>query len=72
MSELDKIFGGNPVKEINQICDKMIAFAHGAGTVVDCGVCNNKGCIVCDDIDYDTLANEYNQQQSYESGRVFH
>ena len=72
MSELDKMFGGNPVKEINQICDEMIEFAHGAGTVVDCGACNNKGCIVCDGIDYDTLADEYNQQQSYESGRVFH
>ena len=72
MSELDKMFGGNPVKEINQICDEMIAFAHGAGTVVDCGACNNKGCNVCDDTDYDTLADEYNQQQSYESGRVFH
>ncbi len=72
MSELDKMFGGNPVKEINQICDEMIVFAHGAGTVVDCGACNNKGCNVCDDTDYDALADKYVQQQAYESGRVFH
>ena len=47
MNQLDKMFGGNPLKEINQICDEMIAFAYSAGTVVDCGECNNKGCKVC-------------------------
>ena len=47
MNQLDKMFGGNPVKEINQICDEMIAFAHGAGTVIDCGACNNIGCNIC-------------------------
>jgi len=72
MSELDKMFGGNPVKNINQICDEMIAFARTAGTVVNCGACNNKGCNVCDSTDYDALANEYVQHQAYESGRVFH
>ena len=60
MSELDKMFGGNPVKEINKICDEMLAFARTAGTVVN------------DEIDYDVLADEYVQQQAYESGRVFH
>ena len=60
MSELDKMFGGNPIKEINQICDKIIAFARTAGTVVN------------DEIDYDTLAEEQAQQDAYESGRVFH
>ena len=50
----------------------MITFAYNAGTVVDCGACNNKGCKVCDDTDYDVLANEHTQQQAYESGRVFH
>jgi hypothetical protein len=44
MSELDKMFEGNPIKKINKICDEMIAFARTAGTVVDCGACNNKGC----------------------------
>tara|TARA_R110001583_G_scaffold110092_5_gene259016 strand:+ start:1530 stop:1748 length:219 start_codon:yes stop_codon:yes gene_type:complete len=72
MSELDKMFEGNPIKKINKICDEMIAFARTAGTVVDCGACNNEGCKACDDTDYDVLADEYNQQQSYESGRVFH
>jgi hypothetical protein len=72
MSELDKMFGGNPVKNINQICDEMIEFARTAGTVVNCGACNNKGCNVCDSTDYDALANEYVQHQAYESGRVFH
>ncbi len=72
MSELDKMFGGNPVKNINQICDEMIAFARTAGTVANCGACNNKGCNVCDSTDYDALANEYVQHQAYESGRVFH
>ena len=72
MSELDKMFGGNPVKEINKICDEMLAFARTAGTVIDCGACNNKGCNVCNDTDYDALADEYVQQQAYESGRVFH
>ena len=60
MSELDKIFGGNPVKEINKICDEMLAFARTAGTVVN------------DKIDYDALAEEQAQQDAYESGRVFH
>ena len=50
----------------------MVAFARTAGTVVDCGACNNKGCNVCDDTNYDVLADEYIQQQAYESGRVFH
>ena len=72
MNELDEMFGGNPIKEINKICNEMITFAYNAGTVVDCGACNNKGCKVCDDTDYDALANEYTQQQAYESGRVFH
>ena len=72
MNELDKMFGGNPIKKINKICDEMLAFARTAGTVVDCGACNNKGCKVCDDTDYDVLANEHTQQQAYESGRVFH
>ena len=72
MSELDKMFGGNPVKNINQICDEMIEFARTAGTVVNCGACNNKGCNVCDSTYYDALANEYVQHQAYESGRVFH
>jgi len=72
MSELDKMFGGNSVKNINQICDEMIEFARTAGTVVNCGACNNKGCNVCDSTDYDVLADEYIQQQAYESGRVFH
>ena len=47
-------------------------FARTAGTVVNCGACNNKGCNVCDSTDYDALANEYVQHQAYESGRVFH
>ena len=47
MSELDKMFGRNPVKNINQICDEMIEFARTAGTVVNCGACNNKGCNIC-------------------------
>jgi len=72
MNQLDKMFGGNPVKEINKICDEMLAFARTAGTVVNCGACNNKGCKVCDSTDYDALANEYVQHQAYESGRVFH
>ena len=55
------MFGGNPVKEINKICDEMLAFARTAGTVVN----DVK-------IDYDALADEYNQQHAYESGRVFH
>ena len=58
------------VENISQICDEMIAFSRTAGTVVDCGACNN-GCIVCDDTDYDVLAEEYAQQQAYENGRVF-
>jgi len=60
MNQLDKMFGENPVKEINKICDEMLAFARTAGTVVN------------DEIDYDVLADEYVQQQAYESGRVFH
>ena len=72
MNQLDKMFGGNPVKEINKICNEMLAFARTAGTVIDCGACNNKGCIVCDDTDYDALAEEQEQQDAYESGRVFH
>jgi len=47
MNQLDKMFGGNPIKEINKICDEMLAFARTAGTVVDCGACNNKGCNIC-------------------------
>jgi len=35
MNELDKMFGENPVKEINKICDEMLAFARTAGTVVN-------------------------------------
>jgi len=60
------------VEKISQICDEMLAFARTAGTVIDCGACNNKGCIVCDDTDYDALAEEQAQQDAYESGRVFH
>ena len=60
------------VENISQICDEMLVFARTAGTVIDCGVCNNEGCKVCDDTDYDALADEYVQQQAYESGRVFH
>ena len=60
------------IKNISQICDEMIAFSKTTGTVVDCGVCSNNGCAVCDNTDYDTLAEEYAQQQAYENGRVFH
>ena len=60
MDQLDKMFGGNPVKEINKICDEMLACARTAGTVVN------------DEIDYDALAEEQAQQDAYESGRVFH
>ena len=69
---LNRLYFGNPIKEINKICDEMVVFARTAGTVVDCGACNNKGCNVCDDTNYDVLADEYIQQQAYESGRVFH
>lgn len=44
---LDNYFGGNQVKKINKICDDLISFAYNAGTVVDCGLCDNKGCNVC-------------------------
>ncbi len=60
------------VENISQICDEMLAFSRTAGIVADCGVCNNDGCNVCDDTDYDVLAEEYTQQQAYENGRVFH
>ena len=60
MNQLDKMFGGNPVKEINKICDEMLTFARTASTVVN------------DEIDYDALAEEQAQQDAYESGRVFH
>ena len=69
---LNRLYFGNPIKEINKICDEMVAFARTTGTVVDCGACNNKGCNVCDDTDYDVLADEYAQHQAYESSRVFH
>ena len=49
---LDNYFGGNPVKKINQIFDEMIAFARTAGTVVDCGACENKGCNVCEETNH--------------------
>ena len=57
---LNRLYFGNPVKEINKICDEMLAFAKTAGTVVN------------DEIDYDALAEEQAQQDAYESGRVFH
>ena len=59
------------VENISQICDEMLAFSRTAGTVVDCGACSNNGCTICDDTDYDALAEEYAQQQAYENGRVF-
>lgn len=49
---LDNCFNGNPVKKINQICDEMIAFARTAGTIVDCGACENKGCNVCEETNH--------------------
>tara|TARA_B100000900_G_scaffold375655_1_gene357918 strand:+ start:417 stop:572 length:156 start_codon:yes stop_codon:yes gene_type:complete len=47
------------VEKISQICDEMLSFSRTAGTIVN------------DEIDYDTLAEEYAQQQAYENGRVF-
>ncbi len=53
MSNLDDMFGGNPVKEISKILDEMLLFVKTAGKVTDCGVCKNtkvylgKECTVC-------------------------
>ena len=53
MSNLDDMFGGNPVKEISKILDEMLLFVKTAGNVTDCGVCKNtkvylgKECKVC-------------------------
>ena len=47
MNKLDKMFGENPLPRINKICDDLIAFARTAGTVVNCGACDNKGCNIC-------------------------
>ena len=53
MSNLDYMFGGNPVKEISKILDEMLLFVKTAGKVTDCGVCKNtkvylgKECKVC-------------------------
>ena len=53
MSNLDDMFGGNPVKEISKILDEMLLFVKTAGKVTDCGVCKNtkvylgKECKVC-------------------------
>ena len=53
MSNLDDMFGGNPVKEISTILDEMLLFVKTAGNVTDCGVCKNtkvylgKECKVC-------------------------
>ena len=41
MSNLDDMFGGNPVKEISKILDEMLLFVKTAGKVTDCGVCKN-------------------------------
>jgi hypothetical protein len=49
---LDNYFGGNPVKEINKICDEIINHANKAGKVVDCGACKNNGCIVCEETNH--------------------
>ena len=57
---LNRLYFGDPVKEINKICDEMLTFARTASTVVN------------DEIDYDALAEEQAQQDAYESGRVFH
>ena len=59
------------MNKLDKLVKEMLAFSNTAGIVVDCGACNNKGCNVCDDTDYDALADEYVQQQAYESGRVF-
>ena len=53
MSNLDDMFGGNPVKEISTILDEMLLFVKTAGKVTDCGGCKNtkvhlgKECKVC-------------------------
>jgi len=53
MSNLDDMFGGNPVKEISKILDEMLLFVKTDGKVNDCGVCKNtkvyleKECKVC-------------------------
>ena len=51
-NNLDNYFGGNPIKEINKICDDMIGFAYSAGYSVDCGACKNKGCNVCEETNH--------------------
>tara|TARA_R100001443_G_C3362750_1_gene179360 strand:- start:628 stop:846 length:219 start_codon:yes stop_codon:yes gene_type:complete len=56
---------------INKIYNEMLQHSSTSGVVTDCGVCNNSGCIVCDEIDYDILAEEQAQQDAYENGRVF-
>ena len=60
------------MNKLDKLVKEMLEFSNTAGIVVDCGACNNRGCKVCDNIDYDVLADEYAQQQAYESGRVFH
>ena len=59
------------LNRFNKISNEMLQHSSISGVVVDCGACNNSGCIVCDDTDYDTLAEEQAQQDAYESGRVF-
>ena len=44
---LDNYFGGNPVKEINKICDDLISFAYSTVDVVACKACKNKKDCVC-------------------------
>ena len=38
--------------EVQKICDDMLVFTRTAGTVVDCGACNNKGCNVCEETNH--------------------
>ena len=35
------------MKKIDKIVKEMIEHANNAGTVVNCGSCDNKGCNVC-------------------------